>query len=270
MRVLVTLLSGALLFLPLSALATEIPGGPVYGDWYSSGNPYNVNGDINVPVDSTLYIHEGVEVIFQADYRLQVNGFLEAVGTESDSILFTASTTWGGITFTNAPDSSHLAYCTITGCQIGYGAAIYCINSNPVITDCTIRNNSGSFYGGVLLENSNSLISNCTIRDNQGYRYYGSGITLLNSSAEISYCSITGNGHTNSVGSGIYCSTGGCTPLISHCSITGNEGIRGGGVFVDAGANPVISNSTILAEFSLSATARSQTVGVVLAVLEST
>jgi hypothetical protein len=172
-----------------------------------------------------------------------VNGTLEAIGAETDSIRFISSTTWLGIAFTNAPDSSHLAYCIITGCQTALSAAIHCTNANPAITHCAIKNNSGAFYGGIGLDNANPLISNCIISGNQGYFTYGSGISMLNSSPEISYCIITGNGHANSTGT-IYCGNG-CTALISHCSITGNEGIRGGGIFVDAGGNPAISNCTI-------------------------
>ncbi|TET70253.1 MAG: hypothetical protein E3J45_00335, partial [Candidatus Zixiibacteriota bacterium] len=93
MRYLIVILAAAVVLFPLTANATEIGPGPVYGDWYSSGNPYNVNGEINVPVDSTLNIHEGVEVIFQGHYKFLVYGFLEAVGTESDSVLFTAADT---------------------------------------------------------------------------------------------------------------------------------------------------------------------------------
>ncbi len=54
------------------AFATEIGPGPVFGDWYVSGNPYNVNGEIFIPMDSTLNIHPGVNVIFQGHYKLIV------------------------------------------------------------------------------------------------------------------------------------------------------------------------------------------------------
>jgi hypothetical protein len=236
------LLCGMLSFRLISA-ETNIPGGYVSGTWTAAGSPYNVQGNITVHADSTLNIEPGVEVEFQGAFNLTVNGYLEAVGTESDPIHFSASVSWTGLNFNNAPDSSHLTHCTITGCKNGWAAGIYCVNSNPVITHCTISNNSSPFYGGIALDNSNPLISNCTISNNKGFFNYGSGISMLNSSPEISYCSIIGNGHANSNGI-IYCGNG-CTALISHCSITGNEAIRGGGIFVDAGGNPEINNSTI-------------------------
>jgi len=238
-----TILSLALLNISFITAQTIIPGGYVSGTWTSTASSYLIQGNITIHADSTLTIEPGVDVEFQGFLILTVNGYLEAIGTGTDSIRFSASTTWQGITFNNAPDSSHLAYCSITGCQNGIAAGIYCINSNPVFTHCTVRNNSGIFYGGIALDNSNPLISYCIVSNNKGYFNYGSGISTLNSSPEISFCSITGNGHANSYGT-IYCGYG-STALISHCSITGNEGIRGGGVFVDAGGNPVISNCTI-------------------------
>jgi len=41
----------------IPSYGTEIDPGPVSGHRYATGNPYNVNGEINIPVDSTLYIH---------------------------------------------------------------------------------------------------------------------------------------------------------------------------------------------------------------------
>jgi len=230
MRTLVTILLGAVLFFPLSALATEIPGGPVYGHWYSSGNPYNVNGIIDVPVDSTLYIHEGVEVIFQGWYYLHVNGFLQAVGTEADSIHFRCSgSAWAGLSFENAPDSSHLAYCTVQDVD-DYGpycrGAITCYLSNPVITHCRISRNSEQ-YGGYLS---------------------GGGIYLHTSSPEISWCNISQN-YTVSYGGGINCMYS-SSPVIRGCDIRGNSTLiawdaQGGGIHVGGGCNPEIINCTI-------------------------
>jgi len=238
------ILSWGIFTISIVSAQTIIPGGNVSGTWTAAGSPYNVHGNITVHTDSTLTIEPSAVVNFEGSYTFNVNGFLQAIGTVTDSIHFTAGTTWGGITFTNAPDSSHLDYCTITDCQSGIGAGIYCINSNPIITHCIVSNNSGAFFGAIALDNSNPFISNCTISNNKGYSIYGSGISMIiNSSPEISYCNITGNGHSNSTGT-IYCGNG-SSALISHCMITRNEGIRGGGIFVDTGGNPVISNSTI-------------------------
>jgi len=240
MRTLAAILSGAVLLLPLTALATEIPGGPVYGHWYSSGNPYNINGHITVPADSTLYIHEAVEVIFQGNYYLHVNGFLEAVGTEADSILFTGSS-WGGISFENAPDSSHLAYCIVQNVDDFWGptllGAVTCRYSNPVITHCRISDNVTTYYGftnagGIALDNSNAEISWCNISNNEVVAYGGGINCMYNSSPVIHNCEIRDNQTDTgwgAQGGGIHIG-GNCHPIIMNCTIEGNTSYDGGGI----------------------------------------
>ena len=68
----------------------NIPGGFVSGNWTLAESPYNIEGDITIHADSILTIEPGVEVIFQGLYSLQVNGALAAIGTEIDSISFSA------------------------------------------------------------------------------------------------------------------------------------------------------------------------------------
>ena len=73
---------------------TVIPGGSVSGTWTASGSPYLIEGEIVINNRQTLTIESGVEVIFQGHYKLIVNGWLQAIGAESDSILFTAADTY--------------------------------------------------------------------------------------------------------------------------------------------------------------------------------
>ncbi|MBN1450237.1 MAG: hypothetical protein JW963_04405, partial [Anaerolineales bacterium] len=148
--------------------ADTIPGGNVSGTWYQANSPYYIAGSITIPASDTLVIEPGVEVEFQGDYSLTVNGYLEAIGTEADSIHFTASTFWRGLNFSNAPDSSKLAFCTIlhSGTFFTGMGGINCTNSNPVITHCRISDNYAhgqvsTYAGGIALNNSNAEISWC-------------------------------------------------------------------------------------------------------------
>ena len=113
---------------------TVITGGEVAGKWTIESSPFQINGDITIPSDSTLYIDPGVLVEFQRHHRLTVLGQLLAIGTPMDSIIFTISDTtgfrdftskeggWNGIRFIDTPsdqDSSKIMYC-----QLQYGKAV--------------------------------------------------------------------------------------------------------------------------------------------------
>ncbi|MDP8323198.1 MAG: hypothetical protein RAO94_12695, partial [Candidatus Stygibacter australis] len=90
----------------------------VYGTWSYENSPYIVEGEAIVPEDSTLVIEPGVTVKFQigpsqnhnnSNGHLIVNGKLEAIGTESDSIRFTRNDSigyWGIIYFSETSDST--------------------------------------------------------------------------------------------------------------------------------------------------------------------
>jgi hypothetical protein len=240
------------LFSSLLFSQTTIPAGYVSGTWTSTGSPYNVQGNITIHGDSTLNIEPGVMVDFQGSYSLTVNGYLEALGTENDSIhFFPANTTngWNSIRFADAPDSSHLSYCTVsyTGNYVFGTGGISCINSNPVITRCRISNNNGrtvsiSYAGGIALNNSNADISWCTISNNYSGQN-GGGINVYNSSPVITGCNIAGN-ETVQHGGGIsiYANS---SPIITNCTIENNtSNIDGGGIWA-AGGETTISECTV-------------------------
>ena len=117
-----------LFFISCSFSQTIIPPGDVYGTWATPGSPYIIEGDINIPNDSTLHIEPGIVVEFMGHYTLKVQGRLRASGTVTDSIFFTVSDTngfsnpdttlggWDGILFDNTPlqnDSSIFLYCSV-------------------------------------------------------------------------------------------------------------------------------------------------------------
>jgi hypothetical protein len=215
----------------LSALylyADTIPGGDVYGIWDVANSPYYITGNITIPTDSTLTIEPGVLVDFLGNYSFTVNGFLNALGTENDSVIFTGdtiSTPWLGLQFWNAPDSSHLEYCVLENALDVIFPLVYCYNSNPVISHCLLRNSGSGMESG--------------------------GMAIINCSPKISYCTISGNYGT--YGGGIRCYAGG-TPSISQCTIIGNEvptGTNGGGVLIESGSHPMLEGCTIINNHAL-------------------
>jgi parallel beta-helix repeat protein len=232
--------------------ADTIPGGDVSGVWYAANSPYYVTGDLTIQADDTLTIEPGVEVVFQGNYSLTVYGLLEAVGTETDSIHFLPADTssfWRGIRFSNAPDSSHMVYCTVShvGQMFLELCGIICTNSNPVIRHCRISDNKAkystvTYAAGITLNNSNPEIAWCNIINNVG-GYYAGGIYLINSSPVITGCNISGN-RVSEYGGGVYI-LGNSNPIITNCKIENDTSyMYGGGIAVLGGA-VTISECTV-------------------------
>ena len=121
------------------------------GTWTAVNSPYLVTGEILIPEGQTLTIEAGIEVNFQGHYKFTVNGNLQALGTETDSIFFTTdnqATGWGGIRFDGSDGISNLSYC-----RIEYGKTA---GSYPDIHG-----------GGMALLTSDAVVSNCVFADNE-------------------------------------------------------------------------------------------------------
>ena len=108
------------IFLPrFSKAQTSVAGGSVSGTWTLANSPYLVQGSIMIPDGQTLAIEPGVRVEFQGTYKLLVLGRLLAIGTATDTIVFTAANItngWRGIRFDNTAatnDSSKFYYCKV-------------------------------------------------------------------------------------------------------------------------------------------------------------
>jgi len=255
-KLFISLLWG-LLAVSIATADTYIPGGYVSGTWTAAGSPYHIQGIITIHADSTLNIQPGVQVDFQGSYYMTVNGFLNAIGSESDSILFTSySTSWCGISFENAPDSSRLEYCIVQNVYDDVGpnllGAIKCQNSNPLITHCRISDNAAAYpgfdcAGGISLFNSSPEISWCNIRGNEGVSNGGGINCNNNSSPAISYCEIRDN-RTDTLwgarGGGINARVN-SNPIVMNCVIEGNTSYEGGGIAIEDG-NCTITDCTII------------------------
>jgi hypothetical protein len=201
-----------------TALATNVSGN-VSGTWTAANSPYHVIGHVTIPTGQTLEIQPGVHVLFTGHFRFTVNGNLQAIGTEEDSIIFTRAypteaSKWWGIRFTNAPSTCLMDYCVIEyarkeeGNDIDCnGGGIHCYNSIPTITHCTIQHNWASRGGGILSFTPPSMpitISHCLITDNYSLTM-GGGIWIQNGST-VTKTTIANNvnGNTYNEGASIY------------------------------------------------------------------
>ncbi len=196
----------------------NIEAGNVSGTWTKANSPYNINGEITIPNDSMLTIEPGVEVVFTGHYKFNVQGRLLAIGTEQDSITFTATdqdTGWHGIKLediASSNDSTIFEYCTFQyGKSYGYesGGAIYSEIDKLRISHCIFRNNlcfsihpfSGA--GGAVALEGNPIIEYCEFKWNESL-INGAAIWIFGSS---SYALIRNNHFHHNIGSapiGIY------------------------------------------------------------------
>jgi hypothetical protein len=177
------------LFMYTNVLAKKIPEGNVSGTWSKKSSPYSIKGEITIPDGETLTIESGVEVIFEGHYKFNVQGRLLAIGTETDTITFTAKdneTGWHGIRFENisaSNDSSKIIYC-----KLEYGKA----NSGIQVKDR---------WGGAICTAIDKLrISHCLFRNNMSYHpninESGGGAIALTKSPVIEYCEFCYNEST--------------------------------------------------------------------------
>ncbi len=170
---------------------TFIPPGDVSGNWVSAGSPYYIEGEITVPNGETLTIEPGVNAIFLSHYKFNVQGRLIAIGTQQDSISFTADSIeigWHGIRFNYTPntnDTSKLVYCSFrygkanTGVSSSWdrcgGAILIGAFDKVYVSDCLFEYNMNNgdisaFTGGaaIFIKSASPTIMNNTFRNNTG------------------------------------------------------------------------------------------------------
>ncbi|MCK4653737.1 MAG: right-handed parallel beta-helix repeat-containing protein [Candidatus Cloacimonetes bacterium] len=260
--------------------------GDVSGIW--SADTVKVIGDLTITDGEALTIDPGTYIEFQDLYGFNIQGCLLAVGTEQDTIIFTAIDTWHGIQFNETPttnDSSKIVYCKlhyvspdntsrgaatisnfskllISHCLISdndleyiSGGGISCANSSPVIEFNIIKNNSSAIGGGMFCNfNSHPIIRNNIIINNSGL-LAGGGIICRNSSNPIIINNIISENSGGITGGGINCSSN-SSPLIINNLINNNSATfsifppRGGGIYLDE-SNAIIINNTVTANLCI-------------------
>jgi parallel beta-helix repeat protein/predicted outer membrane repeat protein len=217
---------------------THVSSGQVYGTWSSSGSPYIVEGNINVPTDSTLTIASGVMVLFDSTYQFTIDSAatLSAQGTEIDSVIFnqnpnhSPARNWKGIKFNKASNTSILSYCVIkkansSGISLSY--------SDIIFSHCTITSNSNSATekaGGIDCFHSNATIEYCHITENTGVQ--GGGVNCIYSDATINNNFFYSNLAIN--GGGLYVQNSNVTVTKNIFDTNGANVASGGGVYLEA------------------------------------
>ena len=175
-----TTIIGTLLLASISLNAqTAISTPMVSGHWTLAGSPYQIETNITIYPGTALIIDPGVEVVMEGNYKIQVDGDITAVGTDSLPITFhVADTTgwadtgtaggWSGICMGNYPvvstDTSIFSYCNFydmkgTGFYVEY-LATRLLHSN-------FTHNSGDMIYATMQDSTMTFeMGNCNVYNN--------------------------------------------------------------------------------------------------------
>ncbi|MCX6351513.1 MAG: T9SS type A sorting domain-containing protein [Bacteroidetes bacterium] len=203
----------AALLLLISSAATTVTAqtkvsGGIYANtkWTLAKSPYQVTGDVTLFPNDTLTIEPGVVVKFDKDVVLEIRGYLISVGTATDSIEFTSSSStpyqgiWVGIKINiGTSASATIKYNAINYSSVGFIITGTDGNSEPInIKQCKFENNNVAIDGHAGMSNRTRIdgcyfsknttaiyagyknISNCTFINNNYGIYQANQIDILN------------------------------------------------------------------------------------------
>jgi len=232
-----------MLFVPTLAIAqictTTVPAGTVVNEtWTTTGSPYCVTGDIGV---SLLTIEPGVEVLVDGLFQIEILSTITVTGTEAAPVVFSAKDTnvrWKGIKFDNTTPGSRLSHCVV---EYSNDSGIKINNSNPIIENCSIRNNTAQSGAGMDITLDADPPLTLELTDN----------TITDNASTLSGNLCNGAGTGNGGGGGIRAVIDTGMLIIQGSEITnntagvaGNRGHRSGsGVFING--NVTIRDSLI-------------------------
>jgi hypothetical protein len=244
---------------------TVVPGGIVHGTWTTSGSPFLIEGDINIPTQDSLIIEAGVTVNFQGSYSLDVQGKILALGSILTPILFTAADTVEGYkgvrlnVVSPINDSSIFEYCRF---EHGYayeewpynsGAGIFMIGTNKVrVENCTFYNNRGVFTGGVHRPGGGAIAlwnSDPIIRGNHFYNnhcYYGGALICYQNCEALIENNLFENNHSPYQGGAVIFYTTDRSTFRNNVVINNTSEVYGGGICVRFYCETVISYNLVM------------------------
>ena len=216
--------------------------GCVSGVWDKAHSPYHVVGPVTVLSGRELRIEPGVEVVFDADVPLTVQGRLFAEGTVTDSILFVpgAAGEWQGLRFFGKI-SRMISYVRISGASandshpLNKGGGIYCNNAVLMLSHVVVRDNAAqSAGGGLYAYESRITINECRFINNRTVSSSGGAMMLTQYSVvNMSDCVIEGN---SAAGRGGGLDIAGSSVSLIQCAVLRNTSNGdGGGVGISQG-----------------------------------
>jgi parallel beta-helix repeat protein len=254
------------------------------GTWNTTGSPYYVDGNILIKDGSLLAIDPGVQIIFRHNYRFNILGQLNSIGSSSSKIIFQPydqNIGWGGIKIKNEypdfvmndNDSTRISNCILRyansqnqgGSTDSDGGALMIYAFSKVrVSNCLFEHNKAPSRGGAMaLTFFSGIIENNTFSENVGFsaiylsmHQEGTSAIIRNNifknNNSIGLESSRNNAHI--VGNLFYGNRCGIElstskeyqTIIANNTIVGNSGANAGGIiFFDSEGTPVLINNII-------------------------
>ncbi len=216
------------------------------------GYRYIVVGNVLVAAGVTLTIEPGTEILFNEEKYLQVDGCLEAIGTEDDMILFSSNSPdqapgdWGYIKFTDLSidaefntSGNYVSGSVIKYSEIELGTGIWAYYASPYIAYNFIHDNymeDSPCYSSVFLDTSSSVVEHNFIVSN--LEGWGGIYLFCCSEARVSHNVIESNYTAGSMSAGIGLES--CSSVeVNRNTIRGNGALSPGNL----GAGIMVRNS---------------------------
>jgi hypothetical protein len=249
--------TGSVIVVPPPPIETVLAS----GIWTASSSPYRIVANTLVPSGNTLTIEPGVDVLFDVDASFIVQGTLNAIGTEKDSIRFAPgeSAEWRGLRVIGAGASAEIAYASIRGGHargtpesgLANGGGIAVAEESALdLRHSILRDNRAEWIGGAMAiwSDSRVTISDCNIDDNSANAGGGGMFIASLAQVEVTNTRIRGNEGTHGMPwgctGGVYIRDAAVT--FTGCEITNNvSAVTGGGIMIDEESDVSITNCTI-------------------------
>ena len=256
-----------------ASYATDVSGAlPV---WSAANSPYRVKGDVIVPRGVTLVIEPGVDVLFDADAVILVEGALRAEGTARDSIRFLPgeSSVWRGIRIAGGDSLNVLQHARITGAwgrahrgEARGGALSVGNGARLDVSHSVLEHNRADSSGGAIHVDFRARVRmlSTTLRDNVAWHgggahvFFGGSLEARNcvfeadsaekggavfvyySRAAMRGCVFRGNAAAHS--GGAFYGYGTTTEDFVDCVFHGNRSdAGGGGIYVYCGGRTTVT-----------------------------
>jgi len=129
------------------------------------------------------------------------------------------------------------------------GGGMRNVSSQVKLNDCLFTSNTAEQGGGLSNHDSNPILVNCTLTNNSSSCYlhnglsYGGGIRNVSSSPTLTNCTFSNNSSAWA-GGGMY-NGGSSNPTLTNCTFSRNSAqVEGGGIYNYMECNPVLLNCT--------------------------